>query len=172
MARKRDYQSIDEATAARLLSDYLPVARAWLGLYPHADDDELLSAARVAILDAYLTFDSERSSEATWMRRNIFWAMQGAAGAGFDKLGPKQSLDPSPDLVNGANPEQQFWQATAVRAIARLTPRRQVIISAWMKGETFEEIGLTIGISGSMAHREAQSALRELRDMLEDASMW
>jgi DNA-directed RNA polymerase specialized sigma24 family protein len=160
--------SVDASTAAQLLEQYMPIAGALRWLWPYADADELLSAAREAILEAYVTHKPERANLTTWTRRTIYWRMSARAGEHFDNPADIPVERSTDKVVNGANPEEQFWRATAVHALAKLDLRKQVLVSARLKGETFIEAGATVGISGPMAHRELGEAFAQLREILDD----
>lgn len=170
--RKRlDLGSIDDATARRLFERYLRIAKSLAPLYPGVEREELLSAARIAILEAHLSFrEGAGCNQDTWTRRHIYWRLSEAAKE-LRAVG-SASLGTDPQVLNGASPEQQFWQTTALRAVGRLSPRRQVLISAWIQGETYAEAGATIGVSGPLAHRETHAALEELREILENSDLW
>lgn len=166
----RSLSRIDNATAQRLLDRYLRIAGGMASAFPELEHDEVLSVGRLAILEAYLSYDASRGcAESTWVRKTVWWRLLEASRAAPP---PAESLGTDPQRVNGASPEQQFWRATAVRAVARLSPRHQVLVSAWMAGETFTEAGATIGISGPLAHRETHKALAQLREILESSEMW
>lgn len=175
--RKLSFERIDKALCERLLREYMPIVGAVARLYPYIEKDELLSAGRVAILEGYLRRD-KRSSERAWIRRYIHWRLQDLAmphkELRTDALSPRvgrerESLGEDPQLLNGADPEEQFWRATALSAISRLTIRRQVIVAAKMQGETYEEIGETLGISTQRTALEGRWAFEELRRILDEA---
>jgi DNA-directed RNA polymerase specialized sigma24 family protein len=161
--------SVDASTAAQLLEKYMPIAGALRWLWPHAEADELLSAAREAILEAYVSHQPERANLTTWTRRTIYWRMSERATEHFDSPADVAIERSTDKVLNGANPEEQFLRTTAVRALAQLDQRKQVLVSARMKGETYIEAGATVGISGPMAHRELREAFEELREILEEA---
>lgn len=159
--------AVDDETAQRLLKAYMPIAGAFAGLYPNADRDELLAAGQIAIIEAYVKYRPDRGTkESTWVRRMLWWRIEEAAARQPWERGA-ESLDVDPQVVNGANPEQQFWKATAVRAVARLSPRHQMIVDGRMKGETYEEIGVQLGLSLQRVEQEAKKAFGLLRSMLE-----
>lgn len=168
------FERIDKALCERLLHDYMPIVGAVARLYPYIERDELLSAGRIAILEGYLRRD-KRSSERTWIRRYIHWRLQDLATPNkerrIDALSPhvgRDSLGEDPQLLNGADPEEQFWRATALHAISNLTIRRQVIVAAKMQGETYQEVAETLGISTARAALEGKGAFEELRRILEE----
>jgi len=169
------FERIDKALCERLLHDYMPIVGAVARLYPYIEKDELLSAGRIAILEGYLRRD-KRSSERGWIRKYIHWRLRDIAAPQkelrIDALAPhigRESLGEDPQLLNGADPEEQFWRATALSAISRLTIRRQVIVAAKMQGETYQEVAETLGISTARAALEGKGAFEELRRILEEA---
>ena len=168
------FERIDAALCERLLKEYMPIVGAVARLYPYIEKDELLSAGRIAILEGYLRRD-KRSSERGWIRKVIHWKLSELASPphkelrtdAFSPRVARESLGEDPQLLNGADPEEQFWRATALSAISRLTVRRQVIVAAKMQGETYEEIGETLGISTQRTALEGKEAFEELRGILE-----
>jgi RNA polymerase sigma factor (sigma-70 family) len=166
--RKRElsFERIDKALCERLLREYMPIVGALARLYPYIEKDELLSAGRIAILEGYLRRD-KRSSERTWIRRVIHWKLKELASQPEHYI-YTESLGEDPQLLNGADPEEQFWRATALHAIAGLTIRRQVIVAAKMQGETYQEVAETLGISTQRAALEGKWAFEELRRILDE----
>lgn len=175
--RKRElsFERIDRALCERLLREYMPIVGAVARLYPYIEKDELLQTGRLAILEGYLRRD-KRSSERAWIRKVIHWKLKELVAPHkeqrVDALAPhvgRESLGEDPQLLNGADPEEQFWRATALRAISGLTIRRQVIVAAKMQGETYQEVAETLGISTARAALEGKGAFEELRRILEEA---
>ncbi len=161
--------SISDADAQLLFTQYLPMVRSIARLYPYADHDELQSAGRLAIMEATLTHNPAKGRNINgWVRQVVHWRLSEAAAATFDGGGVKESLGVDPPVLNGANPEEAFIRATAVRALARLSPRHQIIVTGRMRGETYSEIGTTIGVSTSRTQAEGQKAYELLRSILED----
>jgi RNA polymerase sigma factor (sigma-70 family) len=161
--------SISSADAEQLLTQHMPLVRGVARLYPYADQDELQSAGRLAIMEATLTHDPAKGRNINgWVRQVVHWRLSEAAAATFDGGGIKESLGVDPPVLNGANPEEAFLRATAVRALSRLTPRHQIIVTGRMRGETYSEIGVTIGVSTSRTQAEGQRAYKLLRSILED----
>lgn len=167
MPRPRNLGSIDDATARRLLTDYLPLVLSFGRVFYSLDKATLRSVGEDALLEAYLTFDASRGcSEAVWMRRNVYWRLAAAVERRGLRPAGDESLGPDPQVVNGVNPEVAFLQATAVQALERLSIRQQMVVDGRMRGETFAEIGPQLGISDTMAHREWTTAIAILRDVL------
>ena len=165
MRRKQlDFSGVDKVLCARLLREYMPIVEAVARLYPHVERDELRANGRIAILEGYLRRD-KRSAEKTWIRKVIHWKLAELAGAG-DGV-EKDYLGTDPQLLNGADPEEQFWRASAISAISRLNVRRQIIVAAKIQGETYEEIAETLGISTARTAVEGKEAFQELRRILE-----
>lgn len=164
-----DMHTVDAATAAVLLKRYGRMLGAMVKLYPGLERDEVLEIGRIAVIEAYLTHDAERSTERTWVRKVVGWRLGDAAARDWHTRG-EGAIDPNIEpsqVINGGNPEHQFLRTTAVRAIARLEPRHQIIVSGRMRGETYAEISATIGIATSLCHREGQRAYELLRSILE-----
>ncbi len=162
-------RTVDDATAKDLLKRYGSFLGAMTKAYPGLERDEVLEIGRIAVLEAHLTHVPERSNESTWVRKVVGWRLQDAAARDWVARG-EGLIDPDAELgrlVNGANPEQQFWRATAVNTIAQLEPRHQMIVDGRMRGETWAEIASSIGISTAMCHREGQRAYNRLRSLLE-----
>lgn len=161
------FERIDKALCDRLLREYMPIVGAVARLYPYIERDELLSTGRLAILEGYLRRD-KRSSERGWIRKVIHWKLKELASEPERHI-QKEYLGEDPQLLNGADPEEQFWRATALTAISRLTIRKQVIVAAKMQGETYQEVAETLGISTARAAKEGQTAFEELRRILDEA---
>jgi len=166
-ALRADISKVDDATARKLIRQYLPAVRALAGLYPAWERDDLVAVGTVAILEGYVT-RTERSSEGRWIRKVIYWRLLEEIGERMRGPTDTVSLGVDPQLVNGANPEEQFWRATALRAVATLSPRQQAIIDGQMRGETYAEIAETLGIGASRTHTEGKHAFEELRELLDE----
>ena len=159
---------IDNATAKRLLAQYMPIVRALRALYKYTDASDYHATGEDAILEGYLTYEPGTASEATWIRQTIHWRLTDLAiQAARARAMHGEYLGTDPQVVNGANPEQQFWRATAVRAIAKLTLRQQNVVDGLMRKEPYAEISEQLGICRSLAHAEGQRALDKLRKILE-----
>lgn len=164
---KVDFSAVDNALAKRLLRQYARDIRATLRQYGGlslADRSDLEAVAAIAVLEGHITFrDDGNQTVRTWISRTIRWRVQTA----YTTLRPRETLVPHPEKANGADPEQQFWRATAVKALGHLSLRHRVIVDGRMRGETFEEIGDSIGLSGSLVHRESTKAFAILRSVLD-----
>lgn len=161
--------AVDADIAKDLMRRFRPVVRAVTrALYQAVPDQAaLISAGDEAIVFAYLTHDPKRANLETWVRRQIQW---GLAEAAVQPPIAEESFDPvQPKLLNGADPEEQFWRATAARAVGRLDPREATIVTARMQGETYEEVAETLGVSQQRAVQVGQRALKQLRVVLEEA---
>ncbi len=157
-----DFSKIDAATAKRLIDTYIPIARMlWRG-YPWMDRAELRAVSEDAIFEAYASLDAARASEATWVRRKLFWALARAA-QGAQGQPATESLDKDPQIVNGISPEREFWRQRALASVPALSPRHQTIVMLRMDSFTFDEIGEHLGISCSRASKEGRNALAHLR---------
>lgn len=143
----------------------MPIVRALAGQYQHLDRAELQAAGEDAILEAWLTYHSERGASLdTWVRRIIHWRLLELARSSAQP--PMESLGEDPQLLNGANPEEQFERSSAVLALSRLSVRQQNVVDGHMRGETYAEIAEQLGISHNLAHREALRAFTALRALL------
>jgi DNA-directed RNA polymerase specialized sigma24 family protein len=166
--RKIDFSAVSDATARQLLQTHARDIRINVGRYSWlsaADQDELRSAAALAVLEAHLTYkEIGKGSERGWVIQVIRWRL---ADTFAEMRRPAEVLTASPERTNGADPEQQFWRATAVRAIGHLSPRHRVIVDGRMRGETFEEIAASLGLSTAITHRESTRAFEILRGVLE-----
>lgn len=163
--RKIDFSAVDNATASRLLREYAHDINALAGQYNWlnvADKDDLREAASLAVLEGHLTFNGHGTARG-WILRVIRWRLREA----FAATHHAETLVENPEKTNGADPEQQFWRATAVRALGHLSLRHRCIVDGRMRGETFEEIGQSIGLSGALVHRESAKAFAILRSVLD-----
>jgi DNA-directed RNA polymerase specialized sigma24 family protein len=165
--RAIDLSAVDDKTAKKLLTDFANDIRAitrhydWLNA---ADQDDLKGAAALAVLEGHLTFNGVGTVQG-WIRTVVRWRVREAAEATYRP--ELETLVANPERVNGADPEQQFWRATAVRAIGTLSLRHRAIVDGRMKGETFEEIGQSIGLTTQLTHRESKKAFTLLREVLD-----
>ena len=159
---------VEAKVAADLMRRFRPIVRAITNaLYTRvADQAALVSAGDEAIVFAYLTHDPLKANLATWVRKQIHWHL---ASASVQAYIADESFDPvDPQLLNGADPEEQFWRATATHAVGRLGPREATILMARMQGETYAEVAETISISRQHAQRDGARALKRLREILEE----
>ncbi len=171
MPAARKNLTVDPQIAAQLVARFRPVVRAIMkALYRQVPDQAaLVSAGDEAIIIAYQSHDPDKANLDTWTRHKIRWYLAEAArqppiaDVAFDPVDPR--------LLNGADPEEQFWRATATRAVERLDPRKATIIIARMHDETYEEIADSIGVSAQRTHKVAKQAIRELREILESDSI-
>lgn len=167
-ARRLALGRIDNVTAKRLLEQYMPIVRALRVLYKHTDAADYRAVSEDAILEGYLTYEPGTAGEATWVRQVIHWRLaELGVQAARARAAHGEYLGVDPQVVNGADPEQQFWRATAVRAISRLTLRQQNVVDGLMRSEPYAEISEQLGICRSLAHAEGQRALDKLRKILE-----
>lgn len=164
MPRCRDLGAVDAATARRLLQAYLPMIRSLGRLYPHLDAATVRGVGEDAMLEAYISYDATQATERTWVKKLVLWRLSEAASR---QPSSAASLGTDPAILNGVDPEAAFLRATAVRALSHLSIRQQQIVDGRMRGETFIEIGQQLGISDTLAHREAKAAFRILRDLLQ-----
>ena len=164
--RLPDLSGLSDAQARRLLATYGPAVRKVAALFPRLDRDEALAVGQDAVLEAYLSHDPTQATEATWVRRLLHWRLaEAAARDPWDRH--VESLDPDPQVLNGAGPEEAFFRASAVHNLGSLSVRHQMILDGRMRDETYREIGQSIGISTQLTQREGQKALRVLRSLLE-----
>lgn len=166
--RSREVGAISQLEARRLLQDYMSVVWALAPLYPHLTADEVQAAGEDAILEAYVSLDVTRAQESTWVRRVVHWRLAELGERAPAERVAGESLPADPQLPNGMTPELALLQATAVRLLARLTPRQQMVVDGRMRGETYEEIGDSLGISAQRAHKVGSAAFELLRCLLED----
>lgn len=162
MARLSDLSGVSDATARRLLDAYLPLVRRVASrMYRALPEHEVVAVGTDAILEAYLTQDEARSSEATWVRRVVHWRLAEAVRR-LPWERNAESLDADPQVLNGKNPEEAYQRASAFAALARLPPNHQMVIDGRLRGESYVEVGHSIGISPQRAHRVAKRALEVL----------
>lgn len=137
-------------------------------LYARVSDQAALkSAGDEAIIVAYLTHDPTKATLATWVHRQVHWHL--AEAVRFQVPIADESFDPvDPQLLNGADPEEQFWRATATHAVGRLNPSEATILMARMQGETYAEVAETISVTPQRAHQVGARALERLREILEE----
>jgi RNA polymerase sigma factor (sigma-70 family) len=160
---------VSDADARRLLRAYLPVVRRIAAtLYAALPEDEALATGTDAVLEAFLSLDPSRAAEGTWVRRVVHWRLAEAVRRQpWDRQA--ESLDVDPQLLNGQNPAEAYERASAIAAIAGLPVRCQMVVVGRMRGETYAEVGESLGISPQRAHQVERRALLLLRLELEPA---
>lgn len=165
---RADMSGIDAKTAQRLLTEYMPMVRAIARTY-YIDQDELLTVGQIAIMEAFVSYKEDAdASEKTWVRKVVRWRMKGAVWREMSATDPELFVQDEA-LTNGKHdPERNTLRNTLRSAAERLSPRHRTIIDARMRGETYAEIGESLGISTARVHKEAQRAYQELREWAED----
>lgn len=166
--RSVDFRRVDPAAAQRLLAAYLPIVRAVARLYPASEQAELESVGRLAIMEAFVSFDEAKAAEATWVSRIVHWRLAESA-----KQQPEDStLTGRADVFEGHeiqhDPERSYFKGVVLDNLRALPPRQSTVILAFLQGETFAEIGASLGISAQHAHVEYKSAVKHLRKLVSD----
>jgi len=166
---RRGMGRISASTAQALLREYAAFLR-WLADRLPGESDDLLQIGRVAVMEAYLSWDAtQQASRRTWTRKVARWRMAEAA-----QRITSQSADASPDqsLVdsapNGLDPEGAYLRAFARESIGLLSHHQRNVLDAWLRGYTFREIGSQIGVSDTMAHRLKVQAIARLQRWADD----
>ena len=166
--RRLDYGKLDAATTVHLLELYGPMLRAVVRLFGSSERDDLLSIGQQAILEAHLTHRPEKASEETWVRKVIHWRL--AAGVATRHEAEDSTLTGRAEVLDGHeidhNPELGYLKTIVLEHLRELPPRQSTVIMAFMQGETFAEIGASLGISPQHAHIEYQAAIRHLRKLV------
>jgi RNA polymerase sigma factor (sigma-70 family) len=164
--RQTDFRQVDAVTAKRLLGLYMPCVRAVARLYPTSVRADLESVGSTAILEAFLSFDAQKASEATWVRRVVHWRLAEAA----QRQPHDSTLSGRAEVIDGHeidhNPELGYFRSLVLDHLRVLTPRQSTIILAFIQGDTFAQIGESLGISTQHTHVEYQSAIRTLRKLI------
>lgn len=98
------------------------------------------------------------------MRKVVWWRLVES----FDisnKIPKSEPLTES--ILNGQNPEEylvtisdRIWLRSSIDRL--ISPRQKVILDARLRGETYAEIGRTLGVTRARICQEAQSAIRTL----------
>lgn len=160
-----DLSAIDQETAEELLSSYRSIVnRAAFRLrripIPGIDREDLLAVGRIAVLEAYITWNRNGGSVfSTWVCQVVRWRM----GEVVQKCARLNEETLTRDPAETNTPESRFltaedesWFETAV---SELTPRQGAIIAARLDGETLAQIAATLGIHYSRVSRELQTAV-------------
>ncbi len=166
IGRRTDLGRVDPATAQRLFAAYEPRVRAVAKLYLSSEHDDFVAVGRQAVLEAFVTHNAEKASEATWVHRVVHWRL-----AEYAKRLPEDStLTGQADVIDGHeidhNPELGYLKALVLDHLRHLSPRQSTIILAFIQGETFQEIGDSLGISVQHTHVEYQDAIKRLRKLV------
>lgn len=167
---KINYATLTEREARELLLEYDDDVRGAARAAAHRTGvpvDDLLSAGRLAVLEAAVTFDAAKGGRArTWVKRIIRWRVSEQVDGVLRR--PTSVTNPAA-LPNGSNPEDAVGLFQLRRAVDRLTPRQQNIVHAtFWEGETLREIAATLGISKSRVHTELKRALEILREEVDE----
>lgn len=157
---------IDDATAKRLIGQYGPLVRRIASDFPTFERDELVSAGRIGLMEAHLTHDPSRIPEKQWMAKVVKWRILGVVERAMQlsQMELLTGLDPEPRTNGLHDPERAHLRSVALLAFGRLDPRERVILDARWRGETYDQIGRSLGISSQRAWQVATRALKELRD--------
>ncbi len=161
-----DLSAVSDIDARRLLSSYGALVRKTAARYHMQDVDELVALGHIGLMEAFLTYDPARGTELSWVRSQIRWRIQEGARGERRQL---RFVGHDPDLVptNGRHDPSRLVEIERLRwAIGQLSPRLQMIVDGRMRGETYEELGHSLGISTTRAHEQNQQAVDELRRIL------
>lgn len=157
--RLTDLHTISDADARRLLATYLPlVRRVRASLYRRLPLDEALGVGTDAILEAFLSLDVSKAAEATWVQRVLHWRLAEAVRRlpwDFDA----ERLDEDPQVLNGKSPEAAYAQQSAFAKLAVLPPKYQMVIDGRLRGESYSELGSSLGVSRQRAQVVGQKAI-------------
>lgn len=158
---------ISDADARRLLGAYLPlVKRIRASLYRRLPLDEALGVGTDAILEAFLSLDVTKASEPTWVRRVLHWRLSEAVQRlPWDHSAER--LETDPQVVNGKSPEAAYVQQSAFAQLAALPPKYQMVIDGRLRGESYAEVGSSLGVSRQRAQVVGQKAIAFLQDATE-----
>jgi RNA polymerase sigma factor (sigma-70 family) len=158
-----DLSPIGAARARELLDRYGRLIDQIARDFPAADRDDLRSAGRIGVLEAALTHDPRKAPESQWVGYIVRQRVRAVARSNrlWQHARTETAVDP---LTNGRHdPEGLMLRRAMLKCIGLLPPRESVILSARLRGETFEEIATACGISVSNAQRAAERGLARIR---------
>jgi RNA polymerase sigma factor (sigma-70 family) len=160
-----DIGSIDDSTARQLLADASKLIRITIAKHSMLDQDELLQVGRLAVLEAHMTFDDSREcSRETWRKRVLGWRINESVRAMSVPI--EEHVD-SP--TNGAHdPEMHTLRLELLEIMQKLPPREATILTLRLEGQTFEQIGASIGLTRGRVQQCEKHALAILRVLRED----
>lgn len=164
-----DLGSIDSATAARLIGQYMPIVQQVVLVFPSSEREDLRAVGRVAILEGYLWHEPHKgSNEATWIRKVIHWRIMESV----ERLPEDCGVTGRAEVLDGKeidhNPELGYLKHLVLAGLRHLQPRQQTIVLALLEGETFDEISRSIGISPQATHKAYAKAVRELQHLVSE----
>lgn len=166
--RPADYGSLTDAEVRQVLSDargYIEALVHKLARFtPGHDEDDLRSVAEMAALEAHLTYEPDRGrAPGTWAYQVISWRLeelrQDEVDIPMEAVAHAASPAPSPESRVEAYQLAEWLEAN----LARLSPRRALVLARRLHGETGEEVGSTLGLSRARISQVSGSAERILR---------
>ena len=132
-------------------------------------NEDFLQLARIALIEAFATFDPTRGAIfSSWAYKTILWRINEAREIESQRV-PTVTLT---HAVNGKNPEEKVMDLESSihlkSALGTLSPRQGVIMDAVLRGETYGDVGQTLGIGKTRVHQEVQVSVSILAELLED----
>lgn len=161
---RANMSAITDPQARALLSEHARIVDRIAGDYPFHDADELRAVGSVAVLEAFVTHEPARAPLRSWITTTVRWRIGEVVQREVSRLDrPRIEEAPEP-LTNGRHdPERRFQLDEIIELLPYLTPQHAVIITARLRGETFEEIGKSLGFSASNAHEQHGIGVAQLR---------
>jgi RNA polymerase sigma factor (sigma-70 family) len=131
--------------------------------------EELLTVGKIAIMEAFCTYDqaTAKGSERTWVRKTIRWRLNGASWREKSASDPEIFVRDEAKTNGRHDPEKANLKSEILAALERLPPRQRTILDGRLRGETYQEIAGTLGISHQRVQQEAQTAYTALREWIE-----
>lgn len=192
----RELGSISAARAAEVLSTCATVidaevrnAAPALRYMEGFDLDDLRALARIAALEASLTFVEGRCAFTTWASRVIRWRLletvrsaqrppeaveldapcatrsESGVGLGVGHTPDELSVDPT---IEQDRDERVRWLTAA---LGTLSPRRRAVVAAKLRGESGRELSVALGVCDGRISQEVRVAVDALHAAAVDAGL-
>lgn len=162
-----DMRSCDDATARILLDRYRGLIGRIAAGFSRLDRDELQSVGQIAVIEAHVTYEPHRGvPERSWTAQVIRWRMVELAVEARERRRSEDEFQEEHALTNGHHsPEKAFFRRLLTEMIEQLSPRHQAVLEGRLRGETFEEIADSLGLSRSRVDQHEKAALVALQKL-------
>jgi RNA polymerase sigma factor (sigma-70 family) len=165
-----DMARCDEATARVLLQAHASLIDRMARDFPWGEAEELVAIGRIAVIEAHLSYQGARGVPMrSWITQVIRWRMSELGQRAAVLRSSEVELDESDAITNGHHdPSLAFFRTRLLDLIDELSPRHQAVISGRLRGETFEQIADSLGLSRSRVEQDEKAAIQHLRQLDED----
>lgn len=142
------------------------------------DPEDLLSVAQVAALEGWQTWSPDRGrNRLNWTGQVVRWRLYSACRG--EVLLPGLSDETSLDAIGGWAPQNlpqpdeplagEERRAVFESALGHLSPRQHAILVCRLHGETYADIGSSLGVCHQFVSRQYHLAVESVRTLVENA---